>query len=100
MEFTSCPVCNSNNIYPLSGYEKAFLIKCKSCSFVFSKLIPTEQELSDYYKAYPYFNSISPVTIKRFNELLDQLEKYRKTNNILDVGCGEGFFLEEAMKRG
>src|ERR1041385_1712419 len=100
MEFTACTVCNSTNIYPIKGYEKAWLVKCRSCSFVFSKYIPSEQELNDYYSRYPYFKIISPVTIKRFNSLLDLLEKYRSTNNILDVGCGEGFFLEQAMKRG
>jgi 2-polyprenyl-3-methyl-5-hydroxy-6-metoxy-1,4-benzoquinol methylase len=28
------------------------------------------------------------------------MEKYRKTNNLLDIGCGIGYFLEEAQKRG
>ncbi len=43
---------------------------------------------------------ISPITIKRYNELLDTFEKYRLTNNILDVGCGDGHFLEVAKQRG
>ena len=35
----------------------------------------------------------------RYNELLDIFERYRKTSNILDIGCGVGYFLEEAKKR-
>jgi cyclopropane fatty-acyl-phospholipid synthase-like methyltransferase len=32
--------------------------------------------------------------------LLDKLEPFRKNNRILDIGCGEGFFLEVALSRG
>jgi 2-polyprenyl-3-methyl-5-hydroxy-6-metoxy-1,4-benzoquinol methylase len=32
--------------------------------------------------------------------LLDYFERFRKNNNIIDVGCGDGYFLDEAKKRG
>ncbi len=84
----------------MTGYEKAFLVKCESCGFVFSERIPTIQELNDYYKNYGSNFYCSDLTIKRYNEILDNMEPYRKTGRLLDIGCGIGFFLDEAKKRG
>lgn len=66
---------------------------------MFSHRIPTLQELEDYYDGYGRNDYLSPITIKRYNELLDLFEKERKNNKIIDVGCGIGYFLEEAIKR-
>ncbi|MBK9478512.1 MAG: class I SAM-dependent methyltransferase [Bacteroidetes bacterium] len=98
-EFTACTVCGSNKIPELNGYEAAYLCKCSNCSFVFAKKIPSEGELIAHYETYPRTNTISAITIKRYNELLDSLEKFRKSNNLIDVGCGDGFFLETAKQR-
>lgn len=98
---TTCLIC-SNSIYQseMVGYEKFYLSKCKKCSFVFTYRIPTENELTEFYSNYGRADYLSPVTIKRYNELLDKMESFRKTNKLLDVGCGIGYFLVEAKKRG
>lgn len=96
----TCIVCNSEHIVDMTGYEKAFLCKCSDCGMVFARKIPLRSELDNYYKNYGTNNYLSPLTIKRYNELLDKLEPFRKTNAILDVGCGIGYFLLEAKKRG
>src|ERR1700752_1418948 len=95
-----CLICNSNQLKILAGYEKAHLCQCGSSSFVFSKEIPSQEVLDNYYRNYGVNNYLSPITIKRYNELLDRFEPYRKTNKIIDIGCGIGYFLEEAKKRG
>lgn len=100
---TKCLICNSENIKKIpTYYENKGLIKCKKCGFVFMEQIPTAQELDTYYKSYSYSGEqyLSPLTILSYNLLLDEFEKYRKTNKILDVGCGRGYFLKEAKKRG
>lgn len=97
---THCLICNFQGTEILKGYEKDYLVKCKSCGFVFCEKKPTEQELINHYNGYPRNSSISPITIKRYNELLDNFESYRKTNNIIDIGCGDGYFLEIAKQRG
>ena len=95
-----CLLCKSEQLYDLPLYEKAFLTKCKKCNFTFSKKSPTENELLNHYNNYGRSDYLSPITIKRYNELLDNFEMYKKTNKILDVGCGIGYFLFEAKKRG
>ncbi len=97
--FEWCPLCNSIRIDPLKGYEENYLYKCLVCKFVFSRRKPTSEELKEHYALYPRANSISHITLNRYEELLDVFEKFRKTNNLIDVGCGDGFFLEVAEKR-
>jgi 2-polyprenyl-3-methyl-5-hydroxy-6-metoxy-1,4-benzoquinol methylase len=98
-QFNACLHCGSSDIRPLRRYEKDYLVKCYTCKFVFCQRKPSNVELVDHYKLYPRANSISEITLKRYDELLNGFEKYRKTNNLIDVGCGDGFFLMAAKKR-
>ena len=99
-EHHKCIVCNSKALTNLNDYKDHHLSRCKKCGFVFAKKIPSVKELEEHYKGYGRNDYLSPITIKRYNELLDTFEKYRKTNKILDVGCGIGYFLEVARGRG
>jgi 2-polyprenyl-3-methyl-5-hydroxy-6-metoxy-1,4-benzoquinol methylase len=99
-EFTSCLLCNSQKIVELKGYQNNFLVKCSECTFVFCYKRPSAEELVQHYNLYSRAKPISPITIKRYHALLDEMEKYKMTSNLIDVGCGDGFFLEEAQKRG
>ena len=100
-QFTSCLITGKQDLYPLKGYEKDYLVKSKSSGFVFCSRIPTDKEILDHYNNYPIgYNAESEITRIRINELLDGFETFRETNNMLDVGCGPGLFLIEAKKRG
>ena len=98
---TSCILCSSANIATYKGYESVGLVKCNQCKFVFCKDIPSKEELNEYYtESYERTRYLSPITVSRFNELLVEFEKYRKTGKILDIGAGYGFFLEIARQQG
>ncbi|PWL30505.1 MAG: hypothetical protein DCO96_05885 [Fluviicola sp. XM-24bin1] len=98
---TSCLICNSTQLEKLANYTEVGLVKCNSCSFVFSECIPSIQELVDYYSNnYERTSYLSPITVKRFNEILDRFEPFRKTGKLLDIGAGYGFFMEVAKERG
>lgn len=75
-------------------------MKCQSCSFVFCKPIPTQEELNAVYEGYGRNDYLSDLTIEAYERVLDSFEPYRKTNRLIDVGCGIGYFLEVAKRRG
>ncbi|HEX4876304.1 MAG TPA: class I SAM-dependent methyltransferase, partial [Chitinophagaceae bacterium] len=99
-EHKECLISGSANLKPVKGYEKFYLVKSKPVGFVFCSRIPTVEELIAHYNTYSREDYLSPVTIKRYHELLDGFEPYRKTGRILDIGCGIGFFLSVARERG
>ena len=97
-----CLICGGKNIHDLKKFEKHQLLKCSSCGFVFMKKIPSFEELKAYYSvyAYEYEKEISEATKMSIVDLLDSFEKYRVNNKMLDIGCGEGWILGLAKKRG
>lgn len=95
-----CLLCGSVRLSQRPAFQEAYLVSCLDCSFVFSQRKPTEEELMRYYQSYPRDTALSPITRGRYLALIDYLEKYRKTNNLLDVGCGDGHFLEVAKDKG
>ena len=97
----ACVYCGSYHLKEINRFHFAKLLHCKDCGFVFSKNIPTKKELDECYSAvYAEDNYYSPITEKRYNEIIDSFEPYRKTNCLLDYGCGDGLFLDIAKKRG
>jgi len=86
----------------MPGYERHFLARCLKCRFTFVERIPEDLELTSFYSSYAYSSDpwISPITIQRYHELLDSFEPFRKSNRIMDVGCGAGHFLALALTRG
>ncbi|MDA9120882.1 class I SAM-dependent methyltransferase [Flavobacteriales bacterium] len=99
-EHKNCLVCKDSELKPLAGFEKHHLTKCGSCGFVFCKPIPTPDELNEVYEGYGRNDYLSDLTIQAYERVLDSFEPYRKTNKLIDVGCGIGYFLEVAKKRG
>jgi predicted SAM-dependent methyltransferase len=84
----------------MEGYQKDHLVRCKDCKFVFSVKKPTEAELFEEYAKYPRSNLISAITLKRYETLLQYFKAFNKTQNIIDIGAGDGHFIEYAKKKG
>lgn len=96
----NCLLCGSAKLQPMSGYEKCYLTQCGNCGFVFARRIPTAAELEAHYGSYGRNDYLSPITVKRYHEILDFLGPYRQTNRLIDVGCGIGHFAAVAATRG
>lgn len=97
-----CLICSSANLADLPKYSETSLCKCQDCSLVFARNIPSAEELEKYYESENYNRTtyLSPITAKRYHELLDGFEKYRNTNKLLDIGTGAGLFAQIAVERG
>lgn len=98
--FTECLICNSEKLQDLEDYRDTYLCKCKACGFKFVRRIPSQDELLKHYSNYPRHNHISDITLKRMGELLSSFDRFRKTNNILEVGAGDGHFIGLAKQHG
>ena len=94
-EHEDCVVCRSKQIIEHPKYLHKHLLICQNCGVIFEKRIPDEREFINHYKTYVYNQRtlVSKATQSSINNLLNQFEKYRKSNKILDLGCGQGDFL-------
>jgi 2-polyprenyl-3-methyl-5-hydroxy-6-metoxy-1,4-benzoquinol methylase len=99
-QHTQCLISGSKDLRVLKGYERHYLVKSYPLGFVFCSSKPSEQELLEHYSKYCRQEYYSPITRTRYGELLESWEPYRKTNKIIDIGCGTGFFLEVAKEKG
>ena len=113
-----CPLCKSSNFNLIGNpvvdselktlVKKEFkVVKCNDCSFYFlePELDLTSAEFKILYNE-SYFtpmSSLYEIIRQRSREKrLDKIQIYCETEiiNFLDVGCGEGFTLIEANRRG
>ncbi len=95
-----CLLCQATDLQDVTMYHSAYLKKCQACGFVFSERIPTLQELMAHYQTYSRQDSISPITLKRYAELLTKFGQITPLKRVLDVGCGNGHFLKTAKDKG
>lgn len=98
-----CPACSvASNELVLEGHEGIRLMRCGSCRLVFHCEFTDEAELREYYDDYYDVENLvfSPITDSRFRDLLLSFESCRRSNHILDVGCGSGHFLKVAIEMG
>lgn len=100
--YNFCALCNSKKVHLAMGLKDQSVVRCNDCGFVFMNEHPTQEELDKCYSTYSYqtAQSAPEATKDSYRALLKEFEPYRKTNQILDYGCGQGWFLEEAKKRG
>jgi 2-polyprenyl-3-methyl-5-hydroxy-6-metoxy-1,4-benzoquinol methylase len=101
----SCPICETEDYSPIIKKDELTLVRCKHCNLVFIDNLLNTFDLKnyDYYKERINLKKeavYNPITEKRFLQLLKRIEPYRKNNEILEIGCGEGHFLSVAQSQG
>ena len=100
----TCACCLSDVIDPnplgLNGYSR-----CGICGFLFLTNNPGRKilkEISQHYQWQDPHKKVSHSKIPFYNSVLRHLESRVKKSgkNILDIGCGYGYFLKMASKSG
>ena len=114
-----CPVCKSTNLtndriitdYSISK-ESFALSQCNDCNFLFTNPRPSEEALGKYYESEDYvshtdegnnlinkvYRTVRGITLKQKLHLVNK--EAEDIENLLDIGCGTGHFLETAAKGG
>lgn len=102
----NCKLCESSNITKVK-WGPTELIYCFDCDIHFLEEFPVNEKLENYYKnEYTIKNEAGYTEFRRISrlneqyELIDIISQYKSLNNILDIGCDKGYFLDEARRMG
>lgn len=106
----SCHVCEGSRVYYLFSTSGNRVVRCEDCGLVYLNPQPSDKELSEIYSAQYFLGSetedgrceASQIKQATGKEYLSEIARYRgdKAGRLLEVGCGEGDFLELAEMHG
>lgn len=98
-----CPVCLGKQILIKEKIKSYQYYQCQKCDCLFLDPMPSVELLKNYYQRFSYsvgfINEIKVREIAR--QIIKRVLKLKpQSRTLLDIGCGAGFFLEEAMEQG
>lgn len=109
-QLVNCPACHHPTnrvlakVFSSPVRMMTDLVRCRSCKLAYLNPRPSHsQEKTFYEKEYferADFKEWKDNRVHFFEYALDKLEKKTDQRNLLDVGCGGGFFLDMARQRG
>lgn len=104
-----CPRCNDLKVRRKIIEAPFVIVKCHSCGLVYLGNPPDSDRLyDDYYgddpKSADYHNDSPDTSLRELfainQQRIDLMKKFMPAGNLLDIGCGRGFFLKTAYDHG
>ncbi len=100
-----CPLCKGARFKTYVRAKERTVVECLDCGLRALNPMPSLGDMEEINEetVHPFFSAtLEDEESYRayFAHKLDDLQRQRPTGRLLDVGCGAGFFLDAARKRG
>jgi SAM-dependent methyltransferase len=100
----SCNLCGGMSCEVYDEAEPPFrVLRCRACTLTFVHPHPVREQLAAHYDQDYYREWLSGQAARRariWRRRMNRIERLKPAGRMLDVGCGEGTFLELARGRG
>src|ERR1041384_39751 len=94
-----CPACGAVGAERVGEKDKFAMSRCRACGTLYVSELPGAGDTEDYDSYYGAENLAVPEFInRRLDEIIAGFEPYRRTGQLLDVGCGAGTFMQAARR--
>jgi 2-polyprenyl-3-methyl-5-hydroxy-6-metoxy-1,4-benzoquinol methylase len=90
------------SVYMLPGDKYGRHVKCQKCHLVYVNPIKKEDKIKEDYSQMKSIDAsiIRASRLRATKSQVQLINKYSNGTSLLDIGCGEGFFLFNASKAG
>ena len=105
-----CEVCSKKEFKFLIRQGKYDIFQCNSCGLVFSDPLPSDAELSEFYQHFSFNEfedkytteneKIAEYVTREQVALLRRMGEDIRGGGLLDIGCGNGYYLYGAKTYG
>jgi 2-polyprenyl-3-methyl-5-hydroxy-6-metoxy-1,4-benzoquinol methylase len=102
-----CPICGQRTREVDLWTKNSFrYVRCVNCGLIYINPQLSDETVAEIYSNVLYdqkserLDLLLPTLGRYKSRLLKKFERFRKTGNLLDVGCFKGFFLCSASRRG